>query len=321
MTVMRGKSAPKRSTVSRHAPRGLSLGDASLMTRAAIASVCVSTILIAAKGVAFLLSGSVAMLASLADSAIDLLASAGNLFAVRQAIVPSDHQHRFGHGKAEAVAGLAQGLLVAASMLFLVREAFRRLINPMPLNFGGMAIAVMVLSIVLTFVLVAYQRRVVRDTGSIAISADYLHYVGDLLTNFGVIVAIVLSINLGWHVADPLIGLAIAGVLAISAWQILRTSLDQLMDRELPEEDRQRIKSIVLGFGKVRGLHDLRTRAAGTQTFLQLHVEMDPALTLADAHEVSDMIEAALLKTFPAAEILIHLDPHGAELPPPLARS
>ncbi len=318
MTVMRGTSAPKHSTVSQ---RGRAQTDARLMTRAAIASVCVSAVLIAAKSAAFLLSGSVAMLASLVDSAIDFLASAGNLIAVRQSLVPADQQHRFGHGKAEAIAGMAQGLLVVGSMLFLVSEAFGRLLNPLPLDFGWAAIAVMIVSIVLTFALITYQRRVVRETKSLAISSDYLHYFGDLLTNLGVIVAIVLSTNLGWHIADPLIGLGIAGVLAVSAWQILRASLDQLMDHELPEEERQRIKSIVLGFEQVRGLHDLRTRTAGTQTFLQLHVEMDPAMTLANAHEVSDKIEAALLTAFPAAEILIHLDPHGAELPPPLARS
>jgi ferrous-iron efflux pump FieF len=169
---------------------------------------------------------------------------------------------------------------------------------------------------------VSYQHRVVRSTRSVAIAADTFHYAGDLLTNLGVIAGLVLSATLGWYLADPLIGLAIAVVLVASAWHVLRGSFDQLMDRELSERDRQRIKSVVLQHPQVKGLHDLRTRTAGSVRFIQLHVEMDPAISLIDAHETSDEIEAKLLQLFPGADILIHQDPYGMEKPPaPLATS
>ncbi len=321
MNAPRREPAPRYSRVSLHTPRALAPGDALMMRRAAIASVAVSSLLAVVKALTFFLTGSVAVLASLVDSAIDLMASAGNLVAVRHAVAPADDQHRFGHGKAEAVAGLAQGAVIVGSMAFLANEAIRHLLDPQPVTFGEVGIMVMVLSMAVTFALITYQRRVVLKTRSLAIAADHMHYAGDLITNFGVIAAVVLSTQFGWHIADPLIGLIIAGVLAFSAWQILSAATNQLMDREIPDADRRRIKEIVLSHSQVRGLHDLRTRIAGTLKFLQLHVEMEPTMTLADAHEASDAIEAELLKAFPGAEILIHLDPYGAEAPPPLALS
>ena len=295
--------------------------SAGLMRRAAFASVCVSAVLVVVKLLAFAATGSVAIMAALADSAVDLVASFGNLLAVRQSLTPADRQHRFGHGKAEPLAGLAQAAFITGSATFLVFESVQHLVEPHPLQNELTGVAVMIFSIAATFGLVSFQRLVVRRTGSPAISADNLHYVGDLLTNFGVIAGILLSTRYHWYVADPLIGLAIAGVIGWSAWHVFHQSYDQLMDHELPELDRQRIKTIVLANPNVRGVHDLRTRSAGTQSFIQLHLEMDPAMSLTQAHEASDEVEESLLKVFPGAEIIIHQDPHGIEQPPALALS
>jgi ferrous-iron efflux pump FieF len=315
------RSAPARSTVSPHTPQLPKYSSGHLMNMAAFASVGVSCTLLLLKIVAYWLTGSIAMLASLADSATDLFTSSVNLFAVRQALTPADAEHRFGHGKAEPLAGLLQAAFIAGSATFLIFESINHLISPHPLEHEFVGVGVMIFSIFATFGLAFFQRYVVRRTRSLAIHADSMHYWGDLLTNLGVIVGILLSTRLGWLVADPLIGLGVAFVLAASAWHVFHQSYDQLMDHELPEEARARIKVIALGHPEVRGVHDLRTRSAGTLSFIQFHLEMDPGLNLARAHEVSDEVEAQLLAAFPGAEIIIHQDPTGAEAPPLLARS
>ncbi len=306
---------------SPHAPHVPDKTRARLMRRAAAASVGVATLLVGAKALAYIRTDSVAMLGTLADSAADLVASLGILFAVQRALTPADSDHRFGHGKAEPLIGLAQALFIAGSASFLFSEVVRHFLSPSPITNPLSGVGVVLFSIVMTIGLVLYQRKTIRATGSIAISADRAHYAGDLLTNLGVIAALLLSTYLGWQLADPIIGFVIAGVLFLTAWSVLRRSLDQLMDRELPEHERERIKKVVLSHHEVKGLHDLRTRAAGTQSFIQLHVEMDSALNLGEAHEASDEIEKELRAAFPNAEILIHLDPHGREDPPELALS
>jgi ferrous-iron efflux pump FieF len=306
---------------SPHAPHVPDKNRARLMRRAAGASVAVATLLVGAKALAYIGTESVAVLGALADSAADLVASLGILFAVRQALTPADSDHRFGHGKAEPLISLAQSLFIAGSATFLLAEAVRHFLSPGPVANPLGGVAVILFSMAVTAGLVLYQRRTIRATGSLAIAADSAHYAGDLLTNLGAIVALLMSAYLGWQIADPIIGFAIAGVLYLTAWSVLRRSLDQLMDRELPEDDREHIKMIVLGHHRVKGMHDLRTRAAGTQSFIQIHVEMDSTLNLAEAHEASDEIEKALRIAFPQAEIIIHLDPHGSEEPPVLALS
>lgn len=293
----------------------------SMMRRAAKAAVAVAGFLILLKAVAYVMTDSIAMLASLADSGLDLIGSTINLLAVSQSLTPADREHRFGHGKAEPLAGLAQGAFIAGSATFLVIESISRVITPHPIGHGMIGIAVMGVSIVAVLALVAFQRITVTRTGSLAIGADFLHYLGDLLTNVGVMVGIVLSTRFGMLVADPVVGFIVASVLASGAWHVFRQSYDQLMDRELPENDRDRIKSIVLGHHAVRSLHDLRTRAAGLATFIQLHIELDPALSLTRAHEVSDAVEADIQTAFPNAEVIIHQDPAGLEKPAALARS
>jgi ferrous-iron efflux pump FieF len=288
-----------------------------LMQRAAIASVCVSLFLVGIKTFAYFASNSVALLASLADSALDLFTSTLNLIAIRHALTPADAEHRFGHGKAEPLAGLAQGAFITASALFLVIQAGSRILDPQPVEHSVAALSVMFVSILLAICLILYERRVVAKTGSLAVAADQTHYLGDLATNIGVVLAIALTVYMDWPLADPLIALAVAGVMVWSAWGVGIQSFNQLMDHELPEEDRERIRHIVKGHGAVRNLHELKTRAAGLSIFIQVHIEMDPAMTLADAHAVSDEVESDLMAAFPGAEVIIHQDPEGLEQPPP----
>lgn len=296
-------------------------GKATLMRRTAWAAVITAAVLILLKAGAYIFTDSIAMMASLADSALDLIASSVNLVAIHQALAPADREHRFGHGKAEPLAGLAQGAFIAGSSLFLVVESVSRLVSPHPVEHVGVGLGVMAVSIAAVFVLVLFQRFTVARTHSVAIGADLVHYLGDLATNFGVVIGILLSREFGWLSADPLVGLVIAVALAASAWHVFRQSYDQLMDRELPDFERDRIKSIVMHHGDVRSLHDLRTRAAGISTFIQLHIELDPAISLTRAHEVSDAVEADLVAAYPNAQVIIHQDPAGIEMPPALARS
>jgi ferrous-iron efflux pump FieF len=282
-----------------------------LMRRATYASVTVAVLLIAAKAVAWLMTGSVSVLSSLLDSLLDIAASLVNLLAIRTALTPADREHRFGHGKAEPLAGLGQSAFIAGSAALLAAEAMRRIFNPTPIENSGVGIAVMVLSIVATLVLLRYQRSVIARTKSLAISADELHYRGDLILNGSVIVSLILSGVFGWHLTDPLFGAAIALWIVYSAWQIAKNSLTQLMDHELPDADRQRIREIAMAHDDVEAVHDLRTRVAGQTSFVQLHLEMAPEMTLLRAHEVADEVEASILAAFPAAEVIIHQDPAG----------
>ena len=287
------------------------------MRRATNFAVAAAAVMIAAKLGAWLATDSVSLLSSLADSVMDVLASLINLFAVRHALQPPDREHRFGHGKAEPLAGLGQALFITASGVFLIVEAVGRIVEPEPIARAPVGIGVMVFSIVVTTLLVAYQRRVVRLTGSTAIRADALHYASDILTNIGVIAALALAMTLGWGLADPIIAIAIAGVIMHAAVRVGWGAIQQLMDHELPEKDRERILRIVLEHPDVLDCHDLRTRRSGIDSFIQVHVEMDRSLTLLRAHEISDDVEARIREAFPQAEVLIHADPEGIEEPMP----
>ncbi|SLN35948.1 cation diffusion facilitator family transporter [Oceanibacterium hippocampi] len=288
-----------------------------LMRRATYASVTVAAILIAAKLVAYWLSGSVVMLSMLVDSMLDAAASLINLLAVRHALTPADTEHRFGHGKAEPLAGLFQSAFIAGSAVFLLFESANRALHPQPIQNDTIGIAVMVLSIALTSGLVLFQRHVIRQTASVAISADSLHYFGDLLTNAAAIVALILAGRFGLIYADPLFGIAIALYIGWTAWQILRSAFDHLMDRELPDELRERIQAIALAHEEVRAMHDLRTRAAGMQTFIQFHLELDGKINLLRAHNIAEQVEAEILAEFPEAEVIIHQDPVEIDEPMP----
>jgi ferrous-iron efflux pump FieF len=286
-----------------------------LMRSATYASVAAAAALILVKLVAWVMTDSISLLSSLVDSLLDLLASMVNLVAVRHALVPPDREHRFGHGKAEPLAALGQAAFVAGSAVFLVIEAGHRLLQPQPISHGMVGISVMVFAIAVTLGLVLYQRYVIARTNSVAIRVDSLHYVGDLLVNGSVIVAVVLAVYLDLPVVDPIFAIAISGYIFHTAWRIARESLNMLMDRELADEERDRIKALVMEHSRVRGLHDLRTRASGRDTFIQLHIELDPDIPLLQAHKISDEVEARLQAEYPSAEVIIHQDPEGYEEP------
>ena len=286
---------------------------ARLMRNATYASVSVAITLIAAKAAAWIITDSVAILATLIDSLLDALASVVTLFAVRHALQPADPEHRFGHGKAEALAGLGQAAFITGSAVLLVAEAAGRLSSPQPVTHELLGIGVMGFSIVLTLCLVLYQQFVVRQTGSVAIGADRLHYVGDLLVNAAVIGALLATSLLGRGWIDPALALLVAVYILWSAWRIVRAVLDILMDRELPDADRLRIREIALAHQAVEELHDLRSRRSGTDTFIQLHIELDGAMSLTEAHEIADAVEADIRAAFPDAEVIIHQDPAGLE--------
>lgn len=264
--------------------------------------------LVAAKLGAWLLTGSVSLLASLVDSMMDVLASAVNLAAVRWSLLPPDEEHRFGHGKAEALAGLGQAAFIAGSALFLLFHVIDRLLNPQPLEHLAVGLGIMAFSMVATALLIGFQRYVIRHTGSLAIRADSLHYLSDLLTNAGILLALGLVLA-GWAWADPLIGLAVAAYILWSAIRIGLDGIDVLMDRELPAEDQERIVAIASATPGVLGVHDVRTRQSGATRFIQLHLELPADLRLAESHALVSRVQAALLQAFPDADVMIHQDP------------
>jgi ferrous-iron efflux pump FieF len=282
---------------------------------ATYASVSVAALLIAVKFVAWLQTGSVAVLSSLVDSLLDAAASLMTLIAVRHAMSPADREHRFGHGKAEPIAVLGQSAFITGSALLLLAEAVRRLIWPVPVENPPAGIAVMVFSIAATIGLVLYQRHVVRRTGSIAITADELHYRSDLVLNLSVIAALALGSTLDLPILDPVFGAAIGIWIVWSAVRLARLSLFQLMDHELPDDEREAIRAVAQSHPEIAAVHDLRTRAAGPTAFIQLHIEMDGAMSLLRAHAISDEVEAKLREAYPNAEIIIHQDPEGIEEP------
>ncbi len=284
---------------------------ASLLKAATYASVTVASLLIVAKLGAWAVTESVSLLSSLVDSIIDVGASLINLLAMRQALQPADSQFRFGFGKAEPLAGLAQSAFIAGSGIFLILEATDRFLNPHPVENTGWGLAVMGGAMILTFLLILFQGYVVRKTNSVAIAGDSVHYRADLLVNLAVIVSLFISSSYDWPLADPLFGVLIVIYMGWGAVQIGRTSLNYLMDREFDADDRARIREIVLDHPQVRDVHDMRTRSAGLNSFIQLHLELDGDISLMEAHTVSDAVMFQVERAFPSTEVLIHQDPAG----------
>jgi ferrous-iron efflux pump FieF len=290
-----------------------------LRTRATYAALAAATVLIAAKFAAWLGSGSVALLSSLIDSLVDAAASVVNFIAVKHAMSPADREHRFGHGKAEPLAALGQSAFLIGSAALLLVEAVQRVISPVPVENGAAVIVAMIFSTIVAVALVAYQRYVVGITRSLAIGADEIHYRGDVVLNLAVILAIVLTAWLKLPILDPLFGAAAGLWIIYRAVGIIRLSLTQLMDHELPDEERARIRGIAERHPGVSAVHDMRTRVAGPTPFIQLHLEMDGEMNLLRAHEIADGVEAELRGAYPGAEIIIHQDPAGIEEPPVFA--
>lgn len=279
-----------------------------LMRQAAWASVSVATILIGIKFVAWNLTGSASLLASLVDSMMDLAASAINFMAIRYSLKRADYDHRFGHGKAESLAGLVQASFIAGSAVFLLVYTGNRLLNPQPLANIDTGLAVMLSSLLLTVILVGFQRHVVRRTGSLAIKADSLHYLTDILTILVTIAALFLS-RMGLLWADPLLALGIALYVLYSAGRIVREAVRHLMDHELASEIKGEIREVALRDPRVLGIHDLRTRQSGQTKIIQFHLDLTAELPLHQAHSIGKEIEKNLENCFPGADITIHHDP------------
>ncbi len=288
---------------------------ARLTRRVTLLSVATATVLVTLKIAAWLASGSVALLASTADSGLDLVASLITFFAVRYAAAPPDAEHRYGHGKAEAFASLVQAGLVFASAALIAREAVGDMLAPHPLKQQGWAIAVMVVSIVLTAVLIVAQGRVLKQTASVAVSGDRAHYATDLASNLIALVGIGISVWLGLNGVDAAAALAIAAVLLWGAVSVFREASSQLMDHELSDAARAKIVGLLTEDARLTDVHQLRTRASGPYVHIQMHVDLDPDLTLEAAHQVIVAAEKRVLEAFPSADIIIHADPRGRAEP------
>ncbi|MGE4429669.1 MAG: cation diffusion facilitator family transporter [Sphingobium sp.] len=282
-----------------------------LTRRAASASMAVALILLLLKAAALWQSGSMALLGSLADSGLDLIASLVTLLGVRWAAMPADHEHRFGHGKAEALAALFQVTLIAMAATAIAWESIRRFGTGHATAAPELGIGVSAFAILLSLGLVAYQRRIIARTGSLAISTDNLHYQSDLFLNISVIAALALDHYAGWRGADQAFGLGIALWLGWGAWRSASEAVDHLMDKEWSIGERRHFLEIALRHPELRGIHDMRTRSSGAERFVQFHVSVDPEMTVRHAHQVMDQIEDRLRLEFPGVEILIHPDPYG----------
>ena len=286
-------------------------GSAALNRSAAMASIAVALLLVGLKAWAVISTGSIAMLGSLADTVLDLIASLATLAGVWVASQPADEKHRFGHGKAEALAAMFQVVLISISALSLACRAIEQWIaGSRPQEAEG-GIVVSVIAMVATLGLLAWQRYVISRTKSLAISTDHVHYQSDLLLNLAVIAALVLDQYAGISGADPLFGLAIAVWLGWGAWGASQAAIEQLMDHEWPEERKSAFLEAVARHPEIKGLHDLRTRTSGDRDFVQFHLAVDPDMTIRQAHVVMDEVEAILHGEFPGLEILIHPDPEG----------
>ena len=278
------------------------------VTLAGLASTATAGILILAKLVAWLMTGSSSLLASLTDSLMDISASLINLFALRYSLTPADHDHSFGHGKAESLASLAQAAFITGSALVLVMNGISRLINPEPLKNLDIGLWVTVGSLALTLVLVAFQSLVVQKTQSQAIRADRLHYQSDVLFNIGVLLALGCSWY-GWLWADGLFAILLGLFILKGALEIGYEAVQTLLDRLLPDGERAQIVELVKSVPGVHGIHDLRTRQAGPLRFIQLHMELDDTLPLMRAHDLADQAETLILDKYPGADVIIHMDP------------
>ncbi|TMU81306.1 cation diffusion facilitator family transporter [Pseudomonas fluorescens] len=281
---------------------------ARLLRLATRASVAVACTLIVAKAIAWWLSGSVSMLAGLTDSALDGVTSMLNLLAVHYALRPADDDHRYGHGKAESLAGMAQALFIGGSAVLIAFQAYERLHDPQPLGAPWLSIGVIVFSLLLTAALLVLQHRVIKQTGSNAVRADSLHYRSDMLLNGSILIALILA-GFGFEQLDAWFGLGIAAYILWSAIQIARESFSVLMDEELPTDVSQHMLELACSVPGVLGAHDLRTRISGNRWFVQLHLELPGELTLSVAHGISDQAADAIHKAYPRAEVLVHADP------------
>jgi ferrous-iron efflux pump FieF len=297
-------------------PTGLSPAESATLTRrVTLLSVATAAVLVIIKTLAWQASGSTAVMASLADSALDLIASLATFAAVRYAVAPPDAEHRFGHGKAEAFASLIQAGLVFASAALIAREAVGDFLSPHPLRAEGWAVAVMAISTALTFALITAQTRVLKKTSSVAVAGDRAHYLSDLGSNVIALIGVGASAALGMNGMDAAAAIIVAALLLWGAVGVFREAANQLMDHELPDDARASIVSLITADPRLTSVHQLRTRASGPYVHIQMHVDLDPDLTLDAAHQVIVAAENRILEVYPAADILIHADPRGRAEP------
>lgn len=285
------------------------LSNESLVKLATCGAITVASILVVSKAYAWHLTGSLSIQASLIDSLLDTFASLLNFVAIYHALRPADNEHRFGHGKAEALASLGQSIFIAFSSLWLLKEVIERLYHPETLVFSSTAIIVMISAIVLTLILVLGQRYVIKRTHSLAVSSDSLHYQTDLFSNLGVLLSFYLSSYLNISYFDTGVGALISIYLLHSTWIIAKRACDILMDRELSHDIREKITKIAQSHKKVLGIHDLRTRSSGQNEFIQMHLDLDRDMSLHQAHSIADEIATEINKIYPKAEVIIHQDP------------
>lgn len=278
------------------------------LSLASTAAVMVATLLVAAKSWGWLQTHSVSMLASLIDSSTDLLVSFLSFLAVRYALKPADEDHPFGHGKAEALAAMAQALMITGSAIYLLLNAVDQMIDPRPLETIELGLYAMLFSLVMTLILVAIQQVAIRRTGSVAIKADAMHYTSDILSNAAVLLTMLLLIN-GYAGIDPWVGLLVAAFVLWSAWKIALGSLDQLMDKQLPPTIEEQIVALAMEVEGVLRVHQLKSRQSGGLYFVQMYVDLTPTLPLYEAHGIGDQVRDRICLVFPNAEVLVHEEP------------
>ena len=282
--------------------------DFSLVKRASKAAIAAASVMVFAKFYAWFQTGSLSLQASLVDSMLDILASILNFIIIRQAIKPADKEHRFGHGKAEAIGGLIQTAFIAGSAAWLIIDVAHRLFEPQPLAHVALGNSVMLAATLITGILIGFQRYVVKRTGSLAIKADSVHYETDFLTNIGVLISLNLSVYFGWLWLDVLVGGAIAAYIFVASLKIALNSVDVLMDKEMDDETRATLKQIIGCHPRIHGFHDLRTRSSGYHMFVQFHLDLDKNLPLWEAHQIGEEVEQMIIEKFPTAEVIIHHD-------------
>ncbi|WP_051908788.1 cation diffusion facilitator family transporter [Candidatus Odyssella acanthamoebae] len=285
--------------------------DFSLVKLASKAAIGAASVMVLAKFYAWFQTGSLSLQASLVDSMLDILASILNFIIIRQAIKPADKEHRFGHGKAEAIGGLVQTAFIAGSAAWLIIDVAHRLFEPQPLSHVVLGNSVMVAATIITGALIVFQRYVVKRTKSLAIKADSVHYETDFLTNIGVLISLNLSVYFGWLWLDVVVGGVIAVYIFVASLKIALSSVDVLMDKELDNETRIAIKKIISCHPRIHGFHDLRTRSSGYHMFVQFHLDLDKNLPLWEAHQIGEEVEQMIIEKFPTAEVIIHHDAYS----------
>lgn len=283
-----------------------------LMRLAGYCSVGMAILLLLGKTFAWWVSDSLAMLSSLTDSLFDVITSIVNLCALRYALKPADDEHRFGHTSIEDIAGLAQFAFISASMMLIILQSFERLANPQPMQHEMIGIVVSVVAMVATTILVIFQTVVARKSGSLIVAADRMHYAGDIAFNLGVLLALFLSTR-GIEWADPVLAIIIAIAILWSTRPIGIRAFNNLMDHEMPAEEKAKIEELVRRFPEIRGVHNVKTRYSGTKPFMQMHIDLEPTLSFAEAHAITDRLEQSLLENFPGGEIIIHPDLYGSD--------